>query len=74
MVEHFALHTKLAEFRPTLNMNKVMVDLVQDVIQTLLDGVKRVSPRDTSIPNESVLTTNKLDYNNVGIPLVSGRG
>lgn len=73
-MELFALHTRLAEFQPTLKINKVMVDLVQDVNQTLLDGVKRVSPRDTSIPNESVLITNKLDYNNVGIPLVSGRG
>lgn len=73
-MELFALHTRLAEFQPTLKINKVMVDLVQDVNQTLLDGVKRVSPRDTSIPNESVLITIKLDYNNVGIPLVSGRG
>lgn len=73
-MEHFALHAKLAEFQPTLKTNKVMVDLVQDVNQTLLDGVKRVSPRDTSIPNESVFITIKLDYNNVGIPLVSGRG
>lgn len=73
-MEHFALHTKLAEFRPTLKINIVMINLVQVVDQTLLDGVKRVSPRDTSIPNESVLTTNELDYDNVGIPLVSGRG
>lgn len=73
-MELFALHTRLAEFQPTLKINKVMVDLVQDVNRTLLDGVKRVSPRDTSIPNESVFITIKLDYNNVGIPLVSGRG